>query len=187
MSKRHRQARKQPSAVGEGLWVNTEPDDRGGYVTVVSLDQDWSVRLDRESALRYCLSCLEAAARVDYDAAVFRQMTRKLQLEPIAAVQLVERDLRPDRPVLEDAAPGLAFLPGITEAGKPFIHIVLKGEPYAQMDPNDLRSHAMFVLETPIVADLDAGYRRALVGVVGVDEGRAAAAIDDLSNHRWFK
>lgn len=187
MSKRHRRERQQgpTQAEGEGLWVFTEPDDHGGYVTVVSIDQDWSVSLDRESALRYAVACLEAAARVEFDAAVWTQMTRKLELSPVAAVRLVEDDLRPDRPPLPEPAPGLAFLPGVTEAGKPFIHIVLHGQPHAQMDPPALRQHAMYVLETPIAAELDAGYRRALVGIIGIEEVRAANVIGDLASHRW--
>ena len=184
MSKRHRRERQGSPDKGEGLWVNTEPDGRGGYVTTVSVDQDWSVRLDRDAATAYALVCVEAAQRAEYDAAIFGQMTRKLKLEHPVAAKVVVDDLRPDRPPLPDAAPGLRFEPGMNASGKPFMKILLDGADHGQLDPEALRRHALHVLETPVAADLDAGYRRLLVGTIGIDEGRAGAVIEDLANYR---
>jgi hypothetical protein len=128
---------------------------------------------------------LEAAHRAAYDAAVFQQITKKLRLDQQTAGQLVV-DLRADRPSLsgESTAP-ISFDPGVAARDhSPFLAISIRGERVGQWTVEDARQHALRVLETIIVADLDAGYFRALTGAVGIDASRARQAVADIANHR---
>lgn len=184
MSGRHKRQRQEPSDQSEGLWINTEERPEGGFYVVVSIGGDRIWRLDADACLNYVLACTMAAQQAEYDAAVLKQMT-SLGLEPELVAQMIAKDLRMDRPSVPDAAPGLRYAPGVTAQGKPFLKIELDGEGVGQLDLDQLREHSMSVLEAPVAADLDSAYKRALVGLIGLDAGRASNVVADLANHRW--
>lgn len=167
----------------EGLWVRSDVMPDGTYVVTVSFDADHVWVLDRAGALRYAVACVAAAQRAEYDAAVFRLTTERLDLDHrTGAAALLS--LRLDRPPPDDdATRPLTFAPGVTARGKPFLTILLDGEPAGQLDPPALRSHAMNVLEAPAAADLDAGFLRFLLSS-GLDEPTARAAVGDIANWR---
>ena len=94
-------------------------------------------------------------------------------------------DLRADRPPLDAAATDpLTFTPGVSLARRhPSLALHRHGEQIGQWEVGDARGHALHVLEAVAVADLDAAYRRALVGMVDLDEATAVVVVDDLRHH----
>ncbi len=172
--------------MSDEIWVKSEPSlDGKTYVVTLEVDDDTAVALDRERATAYALGVLDAAHRAAYDAAVFRQLTATLRLdEPTAGQMLV--DLRADRPAPDHwATTPLVLVPGVSAfTGKPFVAIEVKGKRVGQWSVEDTRQHALHVLESLVVADLDAGYHRALVGSVGIETWRARNVVADIANHR---
>jgi hypothetical protein len=98
----------------------------------------------------------------------------------------VVRTLRADRPPLDDrATEPFVFEPGVSRrSSKGFLQIVLGGQTLGQWELADAREHVLTILEAYAVADLDSAYQRALVGVIGIEPGRAQAVIEDLVNFR---
>lgn len=173
-----------PEQRDAAVWVESAVTLDGTYVVEVHSSGDWSTILDRDRALAYAATAHDAAARAEYDAAVVAQLT-SIGVEMEHAAGLLT-DLRNDRPELDDktTAP-LRFVPGVSPALKPFVHVYLhETEPMAQWSPAALRSHARNVLDVLATVDLDAAYRRALVSLVGLDDGRARAVVATLGEHR---
>lgn len=169
---------------GATVWIKTEPTvDGKAYVVTLEASDDTAVTLDPQRALRYAWGVLDAAHRAVYDAAVNRQLAALTDKN--AAAQMIN-DMRQDRPPLDaDATAPLAFEPGVSVfTGEPFLVVMVNGERQGQWTYGDAREHAMAVLETVVVADLDSGYYRALIGAVGLDEGRARQVVEDIGNHR---
>lgn len=174
--------------VSDSVWIKTEPTlDGSAYVVTLEATDDVAVALDPDRALRYARGVLDAAHRAAYDAAVLRQMKSKLKLDLETASQLVA-DLRKDRPSLDpDATEPLVLEPGVSAfTGEPFLTVGLRGkqDKLGQWSFGDAREHALHVLESLAVAELDSGYFRALVGQVGIEAPRARNVVDDLANHR---
>lgn len=167
------------------VWMRTEPTlDGTGYMVVIEIDDDHALTLDREQANAYSYAILEAVARAEYDAAVFNQISKRMSDKEGYASQLVV-DLRKDRPDIDfSVMEPMSFTPGVNQRGKPFLLINMAGEPVGQWDLKDARLHALMVLESIVVADLDAGYRRALLGIIGLEGHVATSVVDDLRNYR---
>lgn len=169
-----------------GVWIISEPTvDGSAYVVTLAADDDTAITLDRERATIYAFGVLDAAHRAAYDAAVFAQLTRKLGLDDETA-GLTIVDLRKDRPPLppETTAP-IVLDPGVSNRDqKPFLALSVNGKRVGQWTVEDARQHALAVLETVVVADLDAGYYRALVGQIGIDSDTAQQVVQDIGNHR---
>lgn len=168
------------------VWIKTEPAfDGSGYVVTLEASDDVAVTLDPDAATRYAWGVLDAAHRAAYDAAVFKQLTRKLKLDLETVAQLVV-DLRKDRPELDPAATApLVLQPGVTKTFKPFVTVSLRsGAKLGQWELEDARQHALRALEAVKVADLDSAYHRTLVGLVGIEVARADNVVDDLGNYR---
>lgn len=185
-----------PDEPGAGaVWVESGVAPDGTYVVELHAGGDWSTILDRDRAIAYAAAVHDIAARAEYDAAVYRQLTAK-GVHPAQVTAFVVDDLRPERPPAEYAiavtAP-LAFTPGVSADNGPFVlvHLHLPGPPtgtpdalISQWTPAEARTHAGHVLDTLAVVDLDAGYRRLLVGVMGLDDPTARAVIGNLGEHR---
>lgn len=183
-----RPTRSQPP-VDEGagiIWLKTEPNHEGnGYVVTLDASDDISVTLTPERAVRHAQGVLAAAHRAAYDASVARQMTRGFGLTIEDATGLLEM-LRDDRPPLdpEDTMP-LLLIPGVNREMKPFLDLHVNGEHRGQWDVDHAEKHAIGVLSTVGIADLDSGYYRMLVGqFLQIDDSQARQSIDDLRNFR---
>lgn len=161
------------------VWVRTQPSASGRtYVVTIDFTDDLSRTLKPTEASEHARYVLAAAMQADHDAAVFRQLSdHGLELEAIAETV---RALREDRPPLRTAQRELTLEPGVNPEGGPFIRVSLDGQAIGQWTVADARSHAQGVLEAVHAADLDAAYYRHLVGVVGLDEPTARAAVGDL-------
>ena len=187
MSKQGRRPRThvpEPEPEESTIWIKTEPSiDGSTYMVTVEIDEDRAIPLTPESAPRYAMTILEAIARAEYDAAVYRQL---MDLVPDQqAVAQIIGDLRKDRPDIDTSATKpLEIRPGVNLQGEPFLDVLIDSEKVGQWTMEAAKEHVLTALEVTAVADLDAGYYRALVGLVGLDEGRARNVVDDLQHHR---
>jgi hypothetical protein len=163
------------------VWIKTDLTPTGYVVTLDASDDNTRILAPAE-ALAYAAGVLAAAARAEYDAAVLKQITgKKLGLSLEAAFALIET-MRKDRPPLHPSATRpFTFHPAVTMAGKAFLRVECEGEEPSQWTPHQAREHAMWVLESVAVADLDSGYLRTLVGS---SRDTATQVVDDLANYR---
>jgi len=166
------------------VWIKTEPSvDGSTYMVTVEIDNDRAIALTPDSAPRYAMTILEAIARAEYDAAVYQQL-HTLVPDQLAVAQII-RDLRKDRPDIDTSATKpLEIEPGVNSKGKPFLDVLIDGKKVGHWTMQAAREHVLAALEVTAVADLDAGYYRALIGLVGLDEARARNVVDDLQHHR---
>lgn len=168
------------------IWVKADVDMDGNYRLAVEYNEDTAVTFDQAGAVAYATEVFTAAAYAAYDAAVLKQMTKGLGLPPAEAAEVV-KGLRADRPPLnQDALGVLRMEPGVSAfTGKPFLRCSLTANPMQwQWDPAEADQHAGHVVQCYPAANLDNAYRRYLVGVVGLDQGRAMAAVEDLAKWR---
>jgi hypothetical protein len=158
------------------------PDGRYGVGISVGDDVAWV--LSREQAVAYVVVCVERATQADHDTATFRLLVDIGLPEDKAAAFLAE-DIRQDRAVDNAPTSPLVFVPAVGQKG-PFLHMRLDTEDVGQLTPADLRDHALSVLDVLAVVELDAALRRALVGLVGLDDARAHAVVGGLAKF-WPK
>lgn len=170
---------------GEEVWVRTEPTlDGKSFMVVIEFDPDNAVTLTPLEAHDYVDTVYAALARAEYDAAVFKQMTRRLTLTARQAAETV-LDLRRRRTELGSLGP-MKLEPGMSKAGKPFLKLMAgqPATPVGQWSPDDARGHASAILEAIAVADLDRQYLAELTETIGIEEDRARAVVNDLINYR---
>lgn len=175
-------AAPEPTEEG-GIWVRTELDPiKNSYVVTIDYGTDHSLGIDPSNVVQHVSAVYAAAHRAEYDAAVVRQLDNLVGREH--AAQLIT-DMRSDRPPIDQSALApLELLPGVNQAGDPFIAIMLAGKPVGQWTVSDALEHAEAVSSAVHVADLDTIYYRTLVNLVGLDAARASRAVADLINHR---
>lgn len=166
------------------VWIKTEPSvDGSTYVVTIEFSDDRSIPLTPDTAPRYAMTILQAVARAEYDAAVYKQMSGIVS-DPASVAQVIT-DLRQDRPDVDHSVTKpLRIEPGVNNRGEPFLHVHVDDELVGQWTMEGAREHAVTAMEASIVADLDAGFYRALTGIVGLEPARARNVIHDLANHR---
>lgn len=174
------------------VWIFTEPTiDDSGYMVTINAGKDKATTLDPDAALRYAQHLLWVCSRAEYDSLVAKQLYEAIKGNPMegepperSAIYMVN-ELRKDRPDLDDSVTfPLTFSAGVNRRWEPFIKVDVEGQEQGQWDLPAARRHALGVLEAVHVADLDAGYKRLLTGVIGIEPGRAANMIDHLSELR---
>lgn len=166
-----------------GIWVQSDLLPDGTYVAAIHHDDDSSRVLDRQTGLAYAAEIFTAATYSEYDAAVIRQLTAAgVSLQ--AAARTIG-DLRADRPPLDYAVTApLRLVPGVAaKTGRGFLRVVINGQQVGQWTPDDARDHASNVLTVLAAVDLDAAYRRHLIGPLGLEVARAENVITDLGHH----
>lgn len=169
----------------DAIWVKTAPSPDGKtYMVTLEASEDQALCLTTTSAAAYVHVLLGAVARAEYDAAVVAQMTALVPGPH--AVSLVIRELRENRPPLDDSrtAP-LRFTPGVSQGHDPFIRVDIEGRANSfQWTPGEARQHALHVLDAVQAADLDSHYYRVLRSMVNLDEPRARAVVDAVGGFR---
>jgi hypothetical protein len=171
------------------VWVLSETAPDGTYVCAVHATDDSAFILDRKQATRYVLTVMTACAYAEYDAAMYRQLSAVKGLSDRDVVQMIAA-VRQDRALLNDGFTfPLRFAPIFGWRSKqPLVHVFLKGHgegmPLTEWTPGEARGHAMHVLNALVVADVDAVYRRHLVGSIGVSDAQARQMVDRLALHR---
>jgi hypothetical protein len=166
------------------LWVTTEAAADGTYIPSIEISDDQSVPLTRDTAIRHAMAVLTASQYAQYDAAVIRQLTDKLDMPLDMAAEAVV-SLRADRPPLDEAdtAP-LVLSPGVSGTSREaFVGVWLGNRQVGQFDAESAAQHANYVLQVTIAADLDGAYHRWL-RTAGIDDNRARAVVADLRDWR---
>lgn len=157
--------------------IATEPDESGDFHAVVSIDQDTSFALTRESVQPYLDACVEAGVRAAYDAAVVRQMTKSGV--PLEDVQRVVTDLREQRepmPTVMD----VRLEPIVNADHQGIVSIFLRDKQIGQFSAKTCREHALYLLEVLAVAPIDKRYFSLLTEDIGLEHGTAFAMLGDL-------
>jgi hypothetical protein len=178
-------ARPRPHhAAADVIWVLSDlAPDGESYILSIQAGEDRI--FVPQDPVAYVLTVSRAIQYAAYDSAVTRQMMTvtggKLEL-----VGEIINDLRGDRPPVDDAATApLTFDPIVSSTSfDPFIHVALDGKKIGQWTLTDATEHANWVSGTMAVVDLDAAYRRYLIGTLDVGRERACAVIDDLGTYR---
>ena len=166
------------------IWVKTDCATDGTYIASIEINDDTSVPLTRDSAIRHAMAVLTADQYAQYDAAVIAQLTGKLGLPLDTAAEAVA-SLRDDRPPLnpDDTAP-LRLVPGVSMTTRQgFVGIWLGDRQIGQFDADSGAQHASYVLKVAIAADLDGAYHRWL-RTIDISDQRARAVVDDLRDWR---
>jgi hypothetical protein len=169
----------------EGIvWIASDPSPDGStYLVTVEFSDDRSIPLTPQTAPRYAMTILEAMARAEDDAAVVAQMSEAVQ-DRDAVVAMI-RDIDQDRPSIDySPTEPLILVPGVDGKGEPFLHVQIDGKLVGQWTMEGARDHACAALQMTAVADLDAGYYRALIGLIGLEPARARGVVHDLANYR---
>jgi hypothetical protein len=171
------------------VWIRTEPTaDDSGYIVTLSVGEDSIVHLTPERALEYARTLLGHIMRARHDAAIARQLKKRLGMDRKATsmhdVAMFIRDLRADRPPLDDSATQpLTFEPGVNQSSKGFITVSHQGTALGTWSLKAAKNHAMGILEAVEGANLDAAYVRMLVGTIGLERHIALNVVDDLGKY----
>jgi len=157
------------------------PEGRYGIVLSRGQTMRW---LTYEEVLLHCTATIAAAVCAEHDAAVFTQLTVKLELPADHAVATVE-DLRKRRPPVDrQALQPLGLEPGINMQGKPYLKVSIGGHKVGQWTPGDARNHAMACLELAAAVPLDNAYFEWMTtgdGMIPSHVGRNI--VGDLGSH----
>lgn len=150
------------------------------YIATVQLNGDTARSLDRDQGYAWASTALAAAAQAEHDALVLRQLTEVVGI-PLALAASCIGDLRADRPPLDDAATApMRLVPGVNAKGEPFIGVHINGVQVGQWTCADARSHAAGIFDVLSVVDLDAAYRRFLVGALTIEPDHARNIVGSL-------
>ncbi|MFI6326616.1 hypothetical protein ACIBG8_54470 [Nonomuraea sp. NPDC050556] len=173
----------------DDVWITSDLDEKTStYRVKISYGQDRSIGLGPNEALRYASAVLEARIRAMHDAAVIRQLHRKLTV-PLQMCGQAVAALRADRaPLNHKATRPLMLEPGVSQELEPFLAVHIDGKRVGQWDVKQAYEHALGVLEVVSAADLDAAYYRYLIGPShGIDKGRASNMVGDLANFMEYE
>lgn len=169
------------------VWVQSGVSAIGTYTCEITYTDDTAPRvLSPGEVGPYADTLTLAVVQAEYQAAIIAQLrsVRGLTARDAWDVTLALRestpqiDQKPITPLLVRASVGM-------KSGLPYLSIRLAGTRTRwRWDPASALEHAGYVRETVLVADLDAAYRRHLVGHVGLDDATARAMVRALSMHR---
>lgn len=165
----------------DAVWVITDVSPlTGAYFVVVQCSNDRSFA--PQDPVTYGMTVLRACEYASHDAAVLRQLTKKLELPLQEAAEIV-RLSRDERPPIDDAATApLRFTPIVAARdGSPQILVHYGKDELTQWTPAETRSHALYVMQSTAVIDTDAAYRRFMQSI---SAETATAVVADLINFR---
>lgn len=166
----------------DGLWVKSDVAADGSYVACVEIGADRSIPMGRDRALAYAMAVLTAVMHAEHDAAVLAQFV-KIGLAQKHAAEAVATMRERRAPVDDDATAPLRWLPGVSAfTGKGFLHLLLDGEAFCQIEPAAAIGHALYVLRSVTAVDVDSVYFRYLTRDLDVPEARARAVVADIGN-----
>lgn len=174
---------EQPGGETGVVWVESVLDPGEPFRIKLHVgERSWT--LGRDRAVRYALAVLQAAHYADHDAATLRLMLTT-GADQERAMRLITDDLRPDREQLDAAALApLGLDIGVTQAGAPFLLLLLDDQPLGHWEVEAAVEHATTVLGAMFSTGLDAALHQALVAQVGLDTGRARNVVGSLRQHR---
>lgn len=174
-----------PSDEPRTVWVISDlMPDRVTYMPVVHYG-DTILGLPGDAAIAYAIAVTRAAEAAAYEEAICAQLNGPLKGK-MELIAVVIQDLRKDRPSIDAAATApLGFEPFVTASShEGAIYLSVNGQRVGQWTVDDARQHAAHVLQVYCGVDLDAAYRRHLVGVLNLPSQTALGMVDNLRNHR---
>lgn len=168
----------------QAIWVMTDLDvAQGGYCLAVHFSDDTTHPLTRDEAVAYAVAVTEAGAAASYDAAVFAQLTTKLQM-PFDMAGQVLKQMRGRRNKDTWQAGPMTLTPGISAFnGKAFLACRAAGLQW-QWNAADAQQHARHVLEASTGASLDTDYLQTLTEDFEIGMDRATHVVYDVGSFR---
>lgn len=162
----------------------------GVYTAVIEYGPDIVRSLTPTEAQAYIDAMLNAVWQAEYDAAALNQLRnagpQELRNEQAIADVLISLrksrvavDQKPLKPLIVRASIS-------TKTGKPYLTVRIAGTKAKwRWMPADGIQHAVQVHSVMVTADLDAAYRRLLVGEIGVTDSHARQMVSDLGQWRF--
>ncbi len=167
---------------GETVYVTSQVDDENRYHVHLELGADEIVPLTDDLAKSWAAHVLKAVSVAEYEEAIFTSMT-SFGVEPEAVAQVIGR-MRQQRGVPEPVMENLDVRGGLNARTKEACLFVFRhGTIRGIWTLNDARSHALHILESQTVADLDTQYLAELC-VGGFDTDQARAAVFSLRHEQ---
>lgn len=168
----------------DAVWVESDLAADGTYAVGLHCGDDVAWTFNRDDAIRHAAAVMAQVEHADHDAAVIKLFHNRLGLDLATAVACVVRDLRPDRPPVDEPGP-LKLIPSVSATDlHPFLRTELNGHVVGQWELDDARHHAMSVLQVVAAVDSDAAFYRLLVGSLGLSQTKARRIVADTANHR---
>lgn len=170
-------------AEGTSIWVTSDvAADQKSYVATVHYTDDLSHPMTADETVAYAAVVLRAAGAAVYEAAVFAQLTKKLEMpqEEAGRLLLLFREKRGQDTWTAGPLTLTAGLSAFTLKG--FLRC-RAGDLEWQWEPAEAEQHARHTLEVAGAVEDDALYRDLLVDN-GVDPARARAVVEDIVNFR---
>jgi hypothetical protein len=175
------------------MWVRSGRSPMGAYTAVVEFGDDYARSLLPHEIDAYTNAIFTAVAYAEYDAAVVNQLRSigngQDGIDPkyVAGALREFRESRP--PIDQQALRPMVVHPAVgANSGRPFLEARIRGTQYKwQWDTRKALDHVEHVRDAVVVADLDAAYRRYLIGVIGLDAPTAEAAVGALAEHRILR
>lgn len=166
------------------VWLHTQLQPDGQYIVTLSIGEDFARELTLDVALKHAVEVLHIVGLADYAQAV-RQQLVSLDINPDSVEELLQT-LMPRLSSIPEAVTELVMLPAINRKnGEPMLQVSFRGSKLGVWSLQEARSHAMGILETTLAATMDTEYRRVLIDVADLEDGTAAAVINDVGKHRW--
>lgn len=175
----------------EAIWCRADLSPFGGtYMLTIEYDADNVLALNRDSLLSYVATMTDALMRARYSEGVRRQLLDVLAKSaglPITAASdqyavVTVNELRQEWPELATFPP-YEIRPCVSAEGRISVQVWRGDDVIAQLAPHNVHEHVVHALSVYAAADLDASYRRMLVGSIGLDPARASQVVDDLANY----
>ena len=169
------------------VWVESDRtmDDR--FIATIHVNDDLSIPLSRSHALSYAAAAIRWAGIAEFEAAVAAQVRATAKEgdgdENVVVVLSALRQRRNSPP--ESSTKPLRYTPIVSARdGRPYVQVHIEREPLTQWTPEDVRQHAMHVLECAVAAELDGQYFSVLAKTIGTPAEVARAAVMGLREHR---
>ena len=152
----------------------------GGYHLTITYDDDHALSLGRDELLMYVFTMMDALTRAQYTEAVRRQLITVGVPERMVLPSVIE--LREEWPELPTFG-GYSLRPTVSFEGSCSVQVYHGDTFVVQFAPRNVREHIEHALRVYVAADLDSSYRRYLLGVIGIEPGRATNVVEDLGNY----
>lgn len=163
---------------GETVYVTSQVDDENRYHVHLELGDDEIVPLTDEFAKSWAAHVLKAVSVAEYEAAIYLSMT-SFGVEPEAVAQVIGR-MRHQRPTPDPVMENLDVRGALNAQTKEACLFVFRhGSIAGTWTLSDARTHALHILESQTVADLDTQYLAELC-VAGISPQQARAAVFSL-------
>lgn len=163
------------------VWCRVEVSPLGTYMLVITYDDDNVLSLGRDELLNYVAVMSDALARARYTEGVRRQLRDQFKFSE-SVVMLTLTQLRKTWPDLPRFGP-YEIRPCVSFEGRTSVDVWRGDKQLAQFDAGMLAEHISQTLIAYAGADLDAAYRRFLVGEVGISDGEARLCVTTLNRH----